>query len=460
MLRALGCRGAVALDRRPRRARLAADARGLRRAAPARSAARSCSRQPRGSLLRRPVTARHPCSRARCRSPEISTVRAARRPRERCARGHVAVTANCACSALQAGVPTPGPAATTSARATATSAPTPRAPAAQHCRSGDLLTIRRPSAAVASGLMASQCVRSSRIASYRACPRALQIGHAVRSRQHVCCAATAAAAPVARPRRTAKLAACVTAPEGRRAVQPTDTTNPDYFHRVVDCQWACPAHTDVPEYIRLIALGPVLRRLHGQPGIERVPRHPRPRLRPSLRARLPPRPRRGQAGRDLPPEARRGRPQGRHRGPPAGDPGAEERQARRLHRRRPGLAHRRERPAAARLRGRDLRAVGQAGRPDAHQHPGVPPARDGDRRGDRLHHRHGRRDPLQLARRQHEEAARHRRLRRRVRRLGRAEGQGAQAARPRRKATPTSTSASSGSSRSRSSTSTRSASAC
>jgi NADPH-dependent glutamate synthase beta subunit-like oxidoreductase len=38
-------------------------------------------------------------------------------------------------------------------------------------------------------------------------------------------------------------------------VQPTDTANPDYFHRVVDCQWACPAHTDVPEYIRLIAQG-------------------------------------------------------------------------------------------------------------------------------------------------------------------------------------------------------------
>jgi len=35
----------------------------------------------------------------------------------------------------------------------------------------------------------------------------------------------------------------------------TDTSNPDYFHRVVDCQWACPAHTDVPEYIRLIAQG-------------------------------------------------------------------------------------------------------------------------------------------------------------------------------------------------------------
>ncbi|MEE8223717.1 MAG: FAD-dependent oxidoreductase [Alphaproteobacteria bacterium] len=35
----------------------------------------------------------------------------------------------------------------------------------------------------------------------------------------------------------------------------TDTSEPDYFHRVVDCQWACPAHTAVPEYIRLIAQG-------------------------------------------------------------------------------------------------------------------------------------------------------------------------------------------------------------
>lgn len=38
-------------------------------------------------------------------------------------------------------------------------------------------------------------------------------------------------------------------------MEPTDTSNPDYFHRVVDCQWACPAHTDVPQYIRLIAQG-------------------------------------------------------------------------------------------------------------------------------------------------------------------------------------------------------------
>jgi NADPH-dependent glutamate synthase beta subunit-like oxidoreductase len=35
----------------------------------------------------------------------------------------------------------------------------------------------------------------------------------------------------------------------------TDSSHPDYFHKVVDCQWACPAHTDVPEYIRLIAQG-------------------------------------------------------------------------------------------------------------------------------------------------------------------------------------------------------------
>ena len=36
---------------------------------------------------------------------------------------------------------------------------------------------------------------------------------------------------------------------------PTDTAHPDHYHKVVDCQWACPAHTDVPEYIRLIAQG-------------------------------------------------------------------------------------------------------------------------------------------------------------------------------------------------------------
>jgi len=38
-------------------------------------------------------------------------------------------------------------------------------------------------------------------------------------------------------------------------MQRTDVGNPDYYHKVVDCQWACPAHTNVPEYIRLIAQG-------------------------------------------------------------------------------------------------------------------------------------------------------------------------------------------------------------
>ncbi|HYD45208.1 MAG TPA: FAD-dependent oxidoreductase [Phenylobacterium sp.] len=38
-------------------------------------------------------------------------------------------------------------------------------------------------------------------------------------------------------------------------MQRTSTEGPEYFHKVVDCQWACPAHTPVPEYIRLIAEG-------------------------------------------------------------------------------------------------------------------------------------------------------------------------------------------------------------
>ena len=38
-------------------------------------------------------------------------------------------------------------------------------------------------------------------------------------------------------------------------MHPTNTANPAYFHKVVDCQYACPAHTPVPEYIRLIAAG-------------------------------------------------------------------------------------------------------------------------------------------------------------------------------------------------------------
>src|SRR5436309_15994322 len=40
-----------------------------------------------------------------------------------------------------------------------------------------------------------------------------------------------------------------------RSRAPTDVANPQYYHKVVDCPWACPAHTNIPEYIRLIAQG-------------------------------------------------------------------------------------------------------------------------------------------------------------------------------------------------------------
>jgi NADPH-dependent glutamate synthase beta subunit-like oxidoreductase/ferredoxin len=40
---------------------------------------------------------------------------------------------------------------------------------------------------------------------------------------------------------------------GEKSLNPTDIKDPEYFHQVIDCQFACPAHTPVPEYIRLIA---------------------------------------------------------------------------------------------------------------------------------------------------------------------------------------------------------------
>ena len=59
------------------------------------------------------------------------------------------------------------------------------------------------------------------------------------------------ASPAARTRRNGSRASR----EGTLGLQRTSTWTPDYFHKVVDCQWACPAHTPVPEYIRLIADG-------------------------------------------------------------------------------------------------------------------------------------------------------------------------------------------------------------
>ena len=117
-------------------------------------------------------------------------------------------------------------------------------------------------------------------------------------------------------------------------MQPTNVGNPDYYHRVVDCQWACPAHTNVPEYIRLIAQGRfteaymVNRESNVFPGIlGRTCDRP---CEPACR-----RPRRWQAGRHLPPEACGRRSSRRNQAPAADGTGREERQEDRAHRRGP-----------------------------------------------------------------------------------------------------------------------------
>ena len=164
---------------------------------------------------------------------------------------------------------------------------------------------------------------------------------------------------IANPARRNAWRRAAAAPEEDR-LKPTDIGNPDYFHKVVDCQWACPAHTPVPEYIRLIAAGRyadaymVNWKSNVFPGIlgRTCDRPCEPACR---RGRVEERKREARAGRDLPPEARRRRQQGRHRRPPAASAGEEERQAHRLHRRRARLAHRRARSGAARLRGHTLR---------------------------------------------------------------------------------------------------------
>ncbi len=123
---------------------------------------------------------------------------------------------------------------------------------------------------------------------------------------------------------------------------PTDVQNPNYFHKVVDCQWACPAHTNVPEYIRLIAQGRYTdaymlnRESNVFPGIlgRTCDRPCEPACR---RGRLDGKPvaicRLKRVAADLRGDITR---------PPAAHPRDKERQARRLHRRRSGLAHRRQ----------------------------------------------------------------------------------------------------------------------
>ena len=90
-------------------------------------------------------------------------------------------------------------------------------------------------------------------------------------------------------------------------MKPTDVNNPSYFHKVVDCQWACPAHTNVPEYIRLIAQGQYTDAYMLNRESNVFPGNPGPYLRSTVRAGMPPHARRREASRDLPTEARRGR---------------------------------------------------------------------------------------------------------------------------------------------------------
>ena len=70
-------------------------------------------------------------------------------------------------------------------------------------------------------------------------------------------------------------------------MQLTNSAGPAYFHQVVDCQWACPAHTPVPEYIRLIGQGRYddAYMINWKSNV--FPGDPRADLRPSLRAGLP-----------------------------------------------------------------------------------------------------------------------------------------------------------------------------
>src|SRR2546422_959332 len=130
---------------------------------------------------------------------------------------------------------------------------------------------------------------------------------------------------------------------------PTDVTDPRYYHKVVDCQWACPAHTNVPEYLRLIAQG----RYSDSYLLNRESN-----VFPGILGRTCDRP--------CEPACRR----------PA------------------RAAHRCERPDAARLPLRDLRETGATGRADAHQHSRVPAARERVGRRGRLHPGYGGRAPL------------------------------------------------------------------
>ena len=165
--------------------------------------------------------------------------------------------------------------------------------------------------------------------------------------------------------------------------------------------------------------GRLQRRLSDQLEVERLSRHPRPHLRPPLRARLPAGPPRGAAGRDLPAEAGRGRPEAGHRGPAAEGAGEAERQAGRLRRGGAGVADGRARSGGDRLRGRRVRFRFARRRHDAQPDPEIPSPRRRDRRGDRLRAL-DRRPVRRRAADQQPQGAARRRLRRDLRRMRRA----------------------------------------
>ena len=143
---------------------------------------------------------------------------------------------------------------------------------------------------------------------------------------------------------------------------------------------------------------PPRRRVHGQLAVERVPRDPRPHLRPPVRTGVPARTGRAQqrprrdarqprAGGDLPAQAGRRRPQGRRARAHAEAGQPAQRQAGGVCRRRAVVVDRRPRPGPAGLPGHPVRGRSQGRRLHAHPGAAFPPAGAGDRRGMRLHPR-------------------------------------------------------------------------
>ena len=191
---------------------------------------------------------------------------------------------------------------------------------------------------------------------------------------------------------------------GKGELRSTDIRHPDYFHKVVDCQWACPAHTPVPEYIRLIAAGRYT---------DAYMVNWASNVFPGILGRTCDRP--------CEPACRRGRVEEAQATKPepvaicrlkrvAADfkdddrrtlaaPRDDERQAHRLRRRRAGVADRRARSRAAGLPRHRVRRRHQGRRHDPLADPALPLARGGDRRGDRLRAAARRRVPRRHAHR-------------------------------------------------------------